>query len=325
MVLAPLDPTTRRRHKLRNTVQTWLLVGGSIGLLVLCAFVFAGLEGIVWAAIFGTFLLVASLRASPWMVLRLYRARPMTQAQFPEGARLVAELSRRAELPAMPRLFYVPSRMMNAFAVGRPEESAICVTDGLIRGLTLRQLAGVLAHEISHIRNGDIRVMAVADMVARVTGAMSTAGIVLLFLNLPFVMSADAPMPWLGIAILLAAPTVGALMQLALSRAREYDADLDAVGLTGDPDGLASALQTLERRQGRMWEMMLPGQRIPDPSLLRTHPRTQDRVARLMSLRGRQAAPRRPYVAAPDRRPAPPLRTVPIVRAPRFRALGLWY
>ena len=321
MTLAPLDERMRRRHKMRNRLQTWLLVAGSIALLALCAFIFAGVEGILWAAAFGGVMLVVSLRASPWMVLKLYRARPLTEPAFPEGVRLLQELARRAELPAVPRLYYVPSRMMNAFAVGRPEDSAICITDGLLRGLTLRQFAGVLAHEVSHIRNGDIRVMAIADMVSRITGAMSTAGIVLLFLNLPFVMSGKAPVPWLGIAILLAAPTIGAILQLALSRAREYDADLDAVGLTGDPEGLAAALQTLERRQGRMWEMMLPGQRIPDPSILRSHPRTEDRIARLMSLRPGA----RPYVAAPDRRPEPPTRTVPVIRPPRFRTMGLWY
>ncbi len=321
MVLAPLDNRLRLRHKLRNALQTWLLVGGSLGLLVLCAFVFAGVDGIVWSAIGGGLVLVASLRASPWMVLRLYRARPLAPDEFPEGHRLVAELARRAELPSLPRLFYVPSRMMNAFAVGDPRQSAICVTDGLVRGLTLRQLAGVLAHEVSHIRNGDIRVMAIADMVSRMTGAMSTAGVLLLFLNLPFVMANGVPVPWLGIALLLAAPTIGAILQLALSRAREYDADLDAVGLTGDPEGLAAALATLERRQGRMWEMMLPGQRIPDPSLLRSHPRTEDRIARLLSLRPGA----KPYVAAPDRRPRRPVASVPIVSGPRFRTMGIWY
>jgi heat shock protein HtpX len=321
MSLTPLDPRTRRRHKLRNTVQTWLLVGGSVLLLALCAYVFAGPDGVIWAAIGGGIMLIASLRASPWMVLRLYRARRLGHAEFPEGVRLVAELAERAELPATPQLFYVPSRIMNAFAVGGPSQSAICVTDGLIRGLTLRQFAGVLAHEISHIRNGDLRVMAVADMVSRLTGLMSSAGIVLLFLNLPFLMSEGVPVPWLGVFLLIAAPTIGAILQLALSRAREYDADLDAVGLTGDPEALAAALQSLERRQGAMWEMMLPGQRIPDPSILRSHPRTEDRVARLLSLR----AGARPYVTAPDRRPAAPTRVVPVIQPPRFRAMGLWY
>jgi heat shock protein HtpX len=209
---------------------------------------------------------------------------------------------------------------MNAFAVGRTEESAICVTDGLIRGLDMRQLTGVLAHEVSHIRNGDLRVMAIADLVSRMTSAMSMAGMFLLFLNLPVIMTGGVPIPWLGVFLLMAAPTIGALLQFALSRAREYDADLHAASLTGDPEGLASALAALERRQGRMWEMVLPGQRIPDPSILRSHPRTEDRIARLLSLR----PGRRPPLDMPGGR-AQPIRVVPVVRPPRFRASGLWY
>ena len=321
MRLAPLDHAERRRHKLRNRAQTWLLVGGSLGLLMLCAWVFAGVDGIIAAVAGGAVVLAVSLRAAPWMVLRLYRARPLRPEEFPEGFRLLSELAVRADLPTMPRLYYVPSRMMNAFAVGNAAQSAICVTDGLVRGLTLRQFAGVLAHEVSHIRNGDIRVMAIADTVSRLTGAMSTVGVLLLFINLPFFLANGAPVPWLGIALLLAAPSIGAILQLALSRAREYDADLDAVGLTGDPEGLAAALATLERRQGRMWEMMLPGQRIPDPSLLRSHPRTEDRIARLLSLRPGA----RPYVVAPDRRPRRPIASVPIVHGPRFHTMGVWY
>ena len=229
----------------------------------------------------------------------------------------------RAELPAMPRLYYVPSRMMNAFAVGKPEDSAIAVTDGLLRGLSLRQLTGVLAHEISHVRNGDLKVMALGDVLTRLTGLMSTFGLIALAFSLPAMMAAGLQVPWLAILLLIFAPTIGGLMQLALSRAREYDADLDAAGLTGDPQGLASALVTLERRQGRLWEgLLLPGSRLPDPSLLRTHPRTEDRVERLMSL---TPAPQ-PSIDVPtawDEFAA----TAPPLRAPRFhwQRLGTWY
>ena len=98
-------------------------------------------------------------------------------------------------------------------------------------------------------------------------------------------------MPWLAVLVLLAAPTVGGLLQMALSRTREFDADLGAAMLTGDPDGLASALQKLERVQGRRWEnMFLPGGRTPDPSVLRTHPLTADRIARLKALKKAVAA-----------------------------------
>ena len=99
-------------------------------------------------------------------------------------------------------------------------------------------------------------------------------------------------MPWLAVIVLLAAPTVGGLIQVALSRAREFDADLGAAMLTGDPDGLAAALARLERAQGRLWEsIFLPGGRTPDPSVLRTHPLTAERVARLMALKAAPGGP----------------------------------
>jgi heat shock protein HtpX len=113
---------------------------------------------------------------------------------------------------------------------------------------------------------------------------------------------------------------VVSLLQLALSRAREYDADLDAAGLTGDPRGLASALARLERRQGRYWEeILLPGRRMPDPSLLRTHPPTAERIRRLLALLepAEPAAAMPSAVTIPIRRPAP--------AAPRWHWPGVWY
>jgi Zn-dependent protease with chaperone function len=89
------------------------------------------------------------------------------------------ELTARADLPSVPALYYVPSKMMNAFAVGKPEDSAVAVTDGLIRNLNLRQITGVLAHEVSHIRNGDLKVMALGDTLSRLTGSISTFGLLL--------------------------------------------------------------------------------------------------------------------------------------------------
>jgi heat shock protein HtpX len=260
-------------------------------------------------------------RVSPQMVLSMYKARPVSAAEFPAGIRIVGELSRRAGLPAAPKLYVIPSKMMNAFAVGRRDDSVIAITDALATTLTPRELAGVLAHEISHIANEDVRVMALADMVSRFTSLMSTVGIISLILNLGSYMGgAEGGVPWLAVAVLLAAPTVGGLLQLALSRTREFDADLGAAVLTGDPDGLAAALARLERVQGRVWEsIVLPSGRIPDPSVLRTHPLTAERIARLnhlktvaeprhdLSLLGQQAGlprPRRPS-SVPTIRPTP--------------------
>jgi heat shock protein HtpX len=319
----PLDEAQRRRHRLRNVLHTWLLILGSGGLVALISWILFGTAGVVWAAVLTGVGLWSAGQVSPKMVLGLYRARRLTPYDLPELHHIVRQLAARADLPAMPHLYYVPSRMMNAFAVGHPEDSAIAVTDGLLRGLHLRQLAGVLAHEMSHIRNGDLTVMALGDVLTRLTSIMSTVGLIGLAFALPAMLAAGMQVPWAAILLLIFAPTIGGLMQLALSRAREYDADLDAAGLTGDPQGLASALLTLERRQGRLWEgLFLPGSRLPDPSLLRSHPKTEERIERLMSL-----------TPAPDRGiDMPPswdqfAATAPPARAPRihWHRLGTWH
>jgi heat shock protein HtpX len=277
----------QNRHRMHNFVQTFLLVGGSLTLFMATAYVFFGPQGIVFAIIFGAVSLYAASRVSPAMVLRMYRAQPVSRLQFAAGHEILETLSRRAGLASVPELYVIPSNLMNAFAVGRVHDSAICLTDKLIRSLTRRELAGVMAHEISHIANADIRVMAIADMVSRFTSFLSTFGIVTLLLNLPSVLYGGAQqVPWGAVLLLLFAPTIGSLLQLGLSRTREYDADFGAAMLTGDPDGLAGALVKLEGAQRGYWEgMVLPGGRIPDPSLLRSHPRTSDRIARLMALK----------------------------------------
>jgi heat shock protein HtpX len=320
----PLNPQAQRAHEWRNTLHTWLMIAGSAALMAVIAWLIFGATGVIWAALLTGFGLWQASHVSPKMVLKLYKARPLGETHVPQLHRLVRELTARADLPTVPQLYYVPSKLMNAFAVGKPEDSAIAVTDGLIRNLTLRQLGGVLAHEISHIRNGDLKVMALADTLSRLTGSMSTFG---LLLGLPATfLAGGGAYAWAALGFVVAAPTIGGLLQLALSRTREYDADLDAAGLTGDPEGLASALQTLEQKQGNMWEkIMLPGARIPDPSLLRSHPKTEDRVARLLSLR----TSARPVIEVVDdgepHRPGQSI--VPPVRNPRIHVsrFGLWY
>lgn len=268
-------------------IHTWLLVGGSLTLLVVCAWAFFGTTGIFYAAIFGSLSLFMATRVSPDVVLRMYKAQPVSRAEFPVGHQILDKLVERAGLPHRPKLCIVPSNMLNAFAVGRKDKSAIAMTDKLVRSLTHRELAGVMAHEMSHIRNEDIKVMAIADMVSRFTAMMSTFGSFALIANFFAVLfGLGATVPWIAIILMMTAPTVGGLLQLALSRTREYDADLGAVMLTGDPDGLASALIKLEKTQARNWEgMVLPSGRIPHPSILRTHPKTEDRVERLMALK----------------------------------------
>ena len=320
--LQPLNPEAQKAHQWQNTLHTWLMIAGSALLMGLIAYSAFGAPGVAWAVILTAIGLWQAVRVSPKMVLKLYKARALTEDEVPQLHQLMRELTRRADLPAVPQLYYVPSQMMNAFAVGQISDSAVAVTDGLMRNLTLRQLAGVLAHEVSHIRNEDLTVMALGDVLSRLTGTLATVG---LLFGIPMAfLTNGGVVPWVTIAVLVAAPTVGGLLQLALSRTREYDADLDAAGLTGDPEGLATALLTLEQKQGGMWEkLVLPGSRSPQPSLLRSHPKTPDRVRRLLSLRTDTP----PIVARPDKPFSPARSVVPPMRRPRINIgrMGLWY
>jgi heat shock protein HtpX len=219
---------------------------------------------------------------SPSIVMRLYRARPLDPRHGSQITRIVRELSARAGLTYVPTVFVIPSLALNAFAVGGKGEAVIGVTEGLLRKLSMRELAGVLAHEISHIRNDDLLVMGIADIMSRALQLMSMAAIFVALYYLPGYIAGTTRMPWLAIILLYFAPALGNLLQLALSRTREFDADLDGAGLTGDPEGLASALLKLERNQGSMIDDLLPsGRRIPQPSLLRSHPVTEQRLQRL--------------------------------------------
>lgn len=317
---ANLNPDVQRSHNWRNWLHTAILIIGTALLAGAIAWVVYGPDGLIWAVVFSGVGLWALGRVSPKAVLNLYKARELEDHEMPELHDLMRTLTRRADLPAVPRLYYVPSKMLNAFAVGRAEDSAIAVTDGLLRSMNLRQIAGILAHEVSHIRSGDLRVMGLADVLNRITGVMSTMGLI----GLPLMFGAGWNIPVLGLLLLIFAPTIGGLLQLALSRAREYDADLDGATLTGDPEGLASALAMLERKQGAVWEgLVLPGSRLPDPSLLRSHPRTQDRIARLLALRKQETL----HVPQPEARGLPGPSIVPPAGRPRihWHRFGIWY
>lgn len=280
-----IDGEARRRAKRRNLLHSCVLLVGMVALLVGITWLVLGFELALWALAGWAIALVLSPKVSPGMVLRLYRGRALSPAAFPEGYELIEELCRRAGVSRPPLLYYIPSNMLSAFTLGRRGDVAIAVTDGMLRTLTLRELAGVLAHEISHVANNDLWVMNLADGISRLTGLLAYFGFFLFLFALPLLLLTGNGAPLLISIILVFAPTAMALLQLALSRAREYEADLDAAALTHDPEGLASALAKLERYQARLWEQLfLPGRGMPDPSLLRTHPRTGDRIERLLAL-----------------------------------------
>jgi heat shock protein HtpX len=318
--MARIDEAVQSRSNVRNTLHTILLVAGTGLLMGVLAYTMFGWVGLIGAAIFGAIGIAGLGRVSPKMVLGLYKARPLAEEEAPDLHRIVRELAERANLPSVPTLHYVPTKMMNAFAVGHEQDSAVAVTDGLLRSMNLRQIAGIMAHEVSHIKSGDLRVMGLADVLNRITSILSNIG----FLGIPLVFGTGINVPLLGLVLMILAPTLGGLLQLGLSRAREYDADLDGASLTGDPEGLASALKILEERQGGKWEgLVLPGSRLPQPSLLRTHPKTEDRIARLLALRG--AAAEQIIIRHAEEKPKTSM--VPQVHDPRIRwhRLGIYY
>jgi heat shock protein HtpX len=314
-------------HNLRNSLQTASLMAVLAILLGYLAW-FLGGESFVWGALAGVFLLyLANPAGSPRLLLSMYRARPIRIAEAQKLYRIAHILAQQAGFSRLPELYYIPTPTINAFTTGHRDEVIIALSDGLLRHLDLRELTGVLSHELSHVANGDIQVMTFADLVSRITGLLSLFGQVLLISYLPLLLLGGDLPPVFPIFVLLAAPSLSLLAQLALSRNREFEADRVAADLSGDPEGLAMALAKLERQQGAFWEqLVMPGRRVPDPSILRTHPPTEERIRRLMERtpRSNRYRPELPWsrdasAGVPDW----PGRSVR--RHPRWHVTGLWY
>lgn len=314
---APAATRVWRAHRLRNALQT-------IVLLAVMAVFLGGLGQLLWGPegmrillFAGALLVLLGPQFSPRWILHAYGARPLSPGDQPGLYAEVARLARRAGLDHPPRLYLIDSNMANAFAVGQGRRAAIALTGALLRLLSERELRGVLAHEISHIAHRDMWVMGLADLFSRLTMSLSWFGQLLLWVNLPLLAMNGATVNWWAIALLIFAPQVSTLAQLALSRTREYDADLNAARLTGDPEGLARALAKMDQLESRLRQLLWPGRRLPDPSLLRTHPPTEARIRRLRALETAAGADadwvlHRQGLVQAD-------------RPPRWHASGLWY
>lgn len=276
-------------------LRAWLLIAGLSGLLIAIGAAIGG--GALWLFV----LLTAGMNiAMYWwsdkLALKMSRAQPVTEAEAPQLYEDVRDLAMRAELP-MPRLYLIPNDQPNAFATGRnPSHSAVAVTRGLLQQLPREQVRGVLAHELAHIRNRDILVTTIAAVVA---GAVSAIANVLQW-SLIFGGSDDEDNP-LGIvgtlATIILAPIAAMLLQLAVSRQREYLADATGARILGRGAPLADALETLERRAYEMPMQVNPATSslyIVEPmmglsgrgmvSLFSTHPPISERVRRLRAL-----------------------------------------
>jgi heat shock protein HtpX len=276
----------------KNTFKTFVLLAGLGGLLIIIGqLVWGGMGAIIGAAV-GLAIVGFSYWNSDKLAIRAARAQPVTEQEMPEYYAIVRELTQQAGMP-MPKLYVTPDQQPNAFATGRnPEHAAVAVTQGILRILDWNELRGVLAHEISHVGNRDILIGSVAAAIA--TGITLIAN----FLQFSAFFGGrdddDAnPIALLALAIL--APLAAGLLQMAISRSREFEADRTGARLIGDGEPLARALQKLEvgARQIPMdidpahasafIVNPLTGRKMSFANLWRTHPKTEDRVARLRS------------------------------------------
>lgn len=293
-----------------NQLKTALLLGALSALVLGIGSLVA--PGALW--IFGAIVVLMNLGAyffSDKVVLAMHRAQPVTAADDPELFAMVAELARTAGLP-MPRVYVLPDAAPNAFATGRnPENAVVAVTVGLRRILSPRELRGVIAHELAHIQNRDILVATIAAMLAGVVAMIANVVQWGALFGGSTSRDEDGEHAGSGVgALVLAfvAPIAATIIQLAISRRREFLADETGARIAGDPAALAQALLKLERGA-----QVLPSSAQAHPStaslfivnplrgggvwsLFSTHPSTADRVARLRALAGTPSAPPRGWL-----------------------------
>ncbi|CAN5506059.1 zinc metalloprotease HtpX [soil metagenome] len=278
-----------------NTLKTYILLAGLGGLLVLAGSFF-GRGGAIIGLLIGLVFVGGSYWFSDKLAIKASRARPVSEQEAPELYRIVRDLTMRANMP-MPRLFVTPSPQPNAFATGRNEDqAAVAVTQGIMSTLSEDELRGVLAHELAHVKNNDILIGSVAAAVAM--GITFLARMVMwgaMFGGGRDDEGGGNPLGLLAMAFL--APMAAGLLQMALSRSREFEADRSGAGLMGGGESLARALEKLEisakkipmnvnPAQASMYIVNpLSGRRVNFARLFSTHPSTQERIARLRDWR----------------------------------------
>lgn len=268
-------------------LKTTLLMGLMTALLLVIGDYIGGSSGMTVMLAFSLIFNVLLYWYSDKLVIAQYDARPVDAGSAPQLYGIVQSLARRAQLP-MPRVYVVDTALPNAFATGRnPEHAAVCVTTGLMEMLTPREVAGVLGHEMSHVKHNDILISTIAA---------GMAGIISVMARFAFWFGGDRDdrrnNPLAGILMLVLTPLAAAVIQLAISRTREYMADFTGGQLSGDPDSLADALEKIEgyartRTMPRATEatahmfIISPFSAKDAQAIFSTHPPTEKRIERL--------------------------------------------
>lgn len=289
-------------HRHHNGLKTAGLFGAIFALLLAVGGLISASTGsaaFIWIfALIGVATTAYGYWNSDKLAIRAMHAYPVSEAQQPAMYRIVRELSTAAGQP-MPALFVSPTQAPNAFATGRnPQHAAVCCTEGILGLLDERELRGVLGHELMHVYNRDILTGSIA---AALAGVISSVAQFLAFSSFFGGSDEDRPNPLAMIATALLAPFAAAVIQMAISRTREYDADEDGARLTGDPLALASALRKLESGTARAplaptpqlqnaSHMMIanPFRAADVQRMFSTHPPMADRIARLEAMAGRR-------------------------------------
>lgn len=282
---------------MKNTLKTFILLAGLTALLMGIGSAVGGRNGLMIALIFAGLMNFVGYWFSDKIALSMSGAKAVSESEAPDLYRMVRELCRRAELP-LPRLYVIPSATPNAFATGRnPQHSAVAVTSGIMNILNRDELEGVVAHELAHIKNRDILISSVAAMIA---GAISQLAHMAQWAMMFGGMSRDRDEDsgggsFLGgLAMMIVGPIAAMLIQMAISRSREYQADAVGAQICGRPLSLANALHKLENGNHRFPMEVNPAQAqmyIVNPlragglaNLFSTHPPMAERVKRLQDL-----------------------------------------
>jgi heat shock protein HtpX len=269
----------------KNTIKTYVLLAALGGLMILAGGAIGGSQGAFIGLLIGLVFTGASYWFSDKIAIKAARAVPVSEAEMPEYYRVVRELTERAGMP-MPKLYVTPDLQPNAFATGRnPRHAAVAVTRGILEVLDWQELRGVLAHEISHVGNRDILIGSVAAAIAM--GITFVSRMALWF--------GDEDNIFATLALAILGPIAAMLLQMALTRSREYEADRSGARLIGDGEPLARALAKIEAgvravpmnvqpAEASMFIVNpLTGRKMAFANLFMTHPPTVDRIARLRS------------------------------------------